>query len=187
MIRRPPRSTPLYSSAASDVYKRQASNSQEGLEPVSTLHPVGQLPDGLRLVPLWFIVSLDGKDVHRLTLIASRSSPQILPQATRSFPLLSFFPLSHLAANHFQRTPKNLICKCCQVAHTSLIEEDHVTNRRPLVRSRLPPIHSPEGRGVYAPTTPFCSYLVGRPNRDHQVKHFSTGGLRQQWNFRDYH
>src|SRR5674476_1515222 len=27
MIRRPPRSTPLYSSAASDVYKRQASHS----------------------------------------------------------------------------------------------------------------------------------------------------------------
>ena len=26
MIRRPPRSTPLYSSAASDVYKRQVSN-----------------------------------------------------------------------------------------------------------------------------------------------------------------
>src|SRR5664279_1461395 len=52
-------------------------SSQEGLEPVSTLHPGGQLPDGLRLVPLWFIVSLDGKDVHRLTLIASRSSPHV--------------------------------------------------------------------------------------------------------------
>src|SRR5660398_223284 len=30
MIRRPPRSTPLYSSAASDVYKRQGSGSQGG-------------------------------------------------------------------------------------------------------------------------------------------------------------
>src|SRR5450759_2742423 len=33
MIRRPPRSTPLYSSAASDVYKRQREVSGGGLEP----------------------------------------------------------------------------------------------------------------------------------------------------------
>src|SRR5674476_1095454 len=32
MIRRPPRSTPLYSSAASDVYKRQKSGSADGDE-----------------------------------------------------------------------------------------------------------------------------------------------------------
>ena len=31
MIRRPPRSTPLYSSAASDVYKRQTDNQGSGL------------------------------------------------------------------------------------------------------------------------------------------------------------
>ena len=33
MIRRPPRSTPLYSSAASDVYKRQARHSSSGRQP----------------------------------------------------------------------------------------------------------------------------------------------------------
>src|SRR5660397_161537 len=38
MIRRPPRSTPLYSSAASDVYKRQ-----EPVEDHHIIHPVQEL------------------------------------------------------------------------------------------------------------------------------------------------
>src|SRR5674476_1126957 len=50
MIRRPPRSTPLYSSAASDVYKRQVLEGGEAVfdsrvivEYLDTLSPVGKL------------------------------------------------------------------------------------------------------------------------------------------------
>src|SRR5660397_228514 len=41
MIRRPPRSTPLYSSAASDVYKRQTQHS------VAALRSIGIQPDAI--------------------------------------------------------------------------------------------------------------------------------------------
>ena len=40
MIRRPPRSTPLYSSAASDVYKRQSHPSKQG--PAEDISPASQ-------------------------------------------------------------------------------------------------------------------------------------------------
>src|SRR5665647_431126 len=39
MIRRPPRSTPLYSSAASDVYKRQAQKPVVNKKPMEKQHP----------------------------------------------------------------------------------------------------------------------------------------------------
>ena len=39
MMRRPPRSTPLYSSAASDVYKRQAQHQQHFTNPSSSASP----------------------------------------------------------------------------------------------------------------------------------------------------
>src|SRR5660397_179172 len=48
MIRRPPRSTPLYSSAASDVYKRQASTSSRR----AWVFPVLVIEPWLRLPPL---------------------------------------------------------------------------------------------------------------------------------------
>src|SRR5450759_5431430 len=38
MIRRPPRSTPLYSSAASDVYKRQVRDNGAGIDPRHQSH-----------------------------------------------------------------------------------------------------------------------------------------------------
>src|SRR5674476_1443516 len=45
MIRRPPKSTPLYSSAASEVYKRQALSSFVGLREIPQQHglTVGEL------------------------------------------------------------------------------------------------------------------------------------------------
>src|SRR5450759_2655637 len=45
MIRRPPRSTPLYSSAASDVYKRQALGMTAGDQPVAK-PSIGRTEDG---------------------------------------------------------------------------------------------------------------------------------------------
>src|SRR5660398_322242 len=47
MIRRPPRSTPLYSSAASDVYKRQVHGDPTGVSLLGWANPaVGQLSSG---------------------------------------------------------------------------------------------------------------------------------------------
>src|SRR5660398_96092 len=54
MIRRPPRSTPLYSSAASDVYKRQ----------VLIPEPFGEKLVTSQIGVIWFQVQLQGVPVH---------------------------------------------------------------------------------------------------------------------------
>src|SRR5660398_206181 len=53
MIRRPPRSTPLYSSAASDVYKRQDNSS--GLNNPDNLYGTQAAPLDPMLGPLYLI------------------------------------------------------------------------------------------------------------------------------------
>src|SRR5660398_270026 len=71
MIRRPPRSTPLYSSAASDVYKRQLVASTHVLIPIE--------PDGLSLIGLADILRMienvkktTNPDLNVLGIIPSR-------------------------------------------------------------------------------------------------------------------
>src|SRR5450759_3150687 len=48
MIRRPPRSTPLYSSAASDVYKRQAPDDARARSVPSGFHKRARIPSRSR-------------------------------------------------------------------------------------------------------------------------------------------
>src|SRR5660397_107974 len=81
MIRRPPRSTPLYSSAASDVYKRQASRISDapGLRKLTlrrtTQDGVQYTPYGILCVlgpelafaspgPCGYVTEKNRKDVH---------------------------------------------------------------------------------------------------------------------------
>src|SRR5660398_166765 len=61
MIRRPPRSTPLYSSAASDVYKRQPAPSALGRNLVQ-LSPLGMktFPKVFQMILDFFFRPMDG-------------------------------------------------------------------------------------------------------------------------------
>src|SRR5660397_169387 len=56
MIRRPPRSTPLYSSAASDVYKRQGYDYVRYLEKVGGDRPLTDAPDAMFLFPSRLVI-----------------------------------------------------------------------------------------------------------------------------------
>src|SRR5660398_302858 len=70
MIRRPPRSTPLYSSAASDVYKRQV--------------PHGVALDAWRSGDAYQVaLDLPGVDPERIELICERNGLTIRAEPTR--------------------------------------------------------------------------------------------------------
>ena len=89
MIRRPPRSTPLYSSAASDVYKRQVPESAfDNLEyDVVVLEPIAHAYSQVRRVKPTLIVmslSLDDLDCFQL-LTMLRLDPE-----TASIPIRMF-------------------------------------------------------------------------------------------------
>src|SRR5660397_286373 len=80
MIRRPPRSTPLYSSAASDVYKRQVPQRPRGPQPQrlpgSVPGAVERDPVGLRIVVLVEIVQ---QALPAMGLGRGLHLPQVVP------------------------------------------------------------------------------------------------------------
>eukprot|EP00826_Nyctotherus_ovalis_P038659 TRINITY_DN3635_c0_g1_i13.p2 TRINITY_DN3635_c0_g1~~TRINITY_DN3635_c0_g1_i13.p2 ORF type:complete len:104 (+),score=18.21 TRINITY_DN3635_c0_g1_i13:23-313(+) len=73
MIRRPPRSTPLYSSAASDVYKRQLPN-EKGME-------------YLMAIPLGYIILLD-VNIVCASLKPTNTEPQSPHHEVKPLPVL---------------------------------------------------------------------------------------------------
>ena len=116
MIRRPPRSTPLYSSAASDVYKKQpALQSFQRVSVSDTVLLGAPVLQGQSLDKHWSNRCNDlSRAVDRLTKVASRDA-LILLQASFSTPrvqhLLQCSPSAdHAALATFDDTLRSAVC-----------------------------------------------------------------------------